>query len=127
MLGKELNLKGNEGCEYLQKLRDLQSMPRQLALESLKDYLISATFKDCSLVVTFIGEDEKNSDLFSTHMQQQKKTSSLPTNAGIVSGITRAKFLYFLQVIDTDLKPASKIPVHYDLDQQIVSHAANYL
>ena len=120
-------MKGNEGCEYLQKLRELQSMPRQLALESLKDYLISATFKDCSLVVTFIGEDEKNSDLFSTHMQQQKKTSSLPTNAGIVSGITRAKFLYFLQVIDTDLKPASKIPVHYDLDQQIVSHASNYL
>jgi hypothetical protein len=50
-----------------------------------------------------------------------KSKRVLPPNAGVLSVHDGDNFVYQIQLIDTDMKDASKIPQHYDLDKRILS------
>ena len=112
---KEKRDMGGSGCErtqeYLLKLEDFcGKMPRAHALGVLQDYLIAATFKDCSLILTLSRSNGSKSE-----------RAEMPPNAGALSVHGRGDFVYQIQLIDTDMKGASKIPQHYDLDKRILS------
>lgn len=102
--------------EFLQRLEHFCNMPRKQALGVLQDYLIAATFKDCSLILTLCKSNEEKRIL--------QKASEKP-NAGILTVHATDDFVYQIQLIDTDMKDASKIPLHYDLDKRILSSASS--
>uniref|UniRef100_A0A7S2X056 Inositol-pentakisphosphate 2-kinase n=1 Tax=Chloropicon primus TaxID=1764295 RepID=A0A7S2X056_9CHLO len=99
--------------EYVERVKDLQGMPRALALEALEDYLTAATFKDCSLIITLARSSRETADL-------RQRLCDLP-NAGTISGVTKGEVLYHMQLIDMDLKHVSKIRTHYEKDKLIAS------
>ena len=103
-----------EECgEYVLKVGQLESMSRAEALDALEGYLIAATFRDCSLIITFANWNAETSS-------QKRGLFALP-NAGIITGVSEQDVFYRMQLIDTDLKHVSKIPVHFQKSEQIAS------
>ncbi|XVE94663.1 hypothetical protein REPUB_Repub02eG0028100 [Reevesia pubescens] len=78
------------------------------SLKIVKNYLIAATVKDCSLMISF--RPREGGDLLSG--------SSHDT---IYLGSTNQVFEYKVYFIDLDLKPLKKMEDYYKLDKKIVS------
>jgi len=104
--------------DYVEKVGALGELPRPLALRALEDYLLAATFKDCSLILAFSEVNEEVSG-------RRESLIELP-NAGFVNaGEVGRELFYHMLLIDTDLKHVSKIPVHYEKDQSIAKILAS--
>ncbi|KAI9265427.1 inositol-pentakisphosphate 2-kinase [Helicostylum pulchrum] len=73
--------------------------------QRIYEYILSMTFKDCSLMINVTPTVEGNNT---------SKIITLP------NGLS---FQYDIKVIDTDLKSIDKIPFWFELDQSIVRHA----
>ncbi|XWS24398.1 hypothetical protein CRYUN_Cryun28dG0098500 [Craigia yunnanensis] len=86
----------------------LHSIPLDESLKIVKDYLIAATAKDCSLMISF--RPKEDGDLLSG--------SSHNT---VYLGSTNQVFEYKVYFIDLDLKPLKKIEYYYELDKKIVN------
>ncbi|XWS25801.1 hypothetical protein CRYUN_Cryun27aG0098700 [Craigia yunnanensis] len=86
----------------------LHSIPLDESLKIVKDYLIAATVKDCSLMISF--RPKEDGDLLSG--------SSHNT---VYLGSTNQVFEYKVYFIDLDLKPLKKMEDYYELDKKIVS------
>ena len=78
--------------------------------------MIACTFKDCSLIFTFAMDE------LATALLETQIGGSSP-NTGVVSGVGNGerRLFYRAQLIDTDLKHVSKIPVHYKKDREIAA------
>lgn len=74
-------------------------------IQRIYEYILSMTFKDCSLMINVTPTVEGNN------------TSKIVTFSNGLS------FQYDIRVIDTDLKSIDKIPFWFELDQSIVKHA----
>lgn len=74
-------------------------------IQRIYEYILSMTFKDCSLMINVTPLTEKN---------RSEKTVILANSKS---------FQYDVKVIDTDLKDIKKIPFWFQLDQSIVKHA----
>lgn len=74
-------------------------------IQRIYEYILSMTFKDCSLMINVTPITEKN---------RSEKTVILANSKS---------FQYDVKVIDTDLKNIKKIPFWFQLDQSIVKHA----
>ncbi|XWS14544.1 hypothetical protein CRYUN_Cryun35bG0019000 [Craigia yunnanensis] len=86
----------------------LHSIPLDESLKIVKDYLIAATAKDCSLMISFRPKEDGDLPSGSSH-----KTVYL--------GSTNQVFEYKVYFIDLDLKPLKKMEDYYELDKKIVN------
>ncbi|XP_022894546.1 inositol-pentakisphosphate 2-kinase-like [Olea europaea var. sylvestris] len=89
-----------------ERYASLHSIPRDQSLKLVRVYLISATAKDLSMMISF--KSRENGDL----------ESSCST---VYLESTDQIFYYKASFIDMDMKPLKKMERHYKLDQQIVS------
>ncbi|KAJ8772517.1 hypothetical protein K2173_027694 [Erythroxylum novogranatense] len=84
----------------------LHSIPMDESLKILKNFLIAATAKDCSLMITFRPrEDDLGSVQSSVYLQS-----------------TDQNFDYKVNFIDLDLKPLRKMVDYYELDKRVLSY-----
>ncbi|KAL8130625.1 hypothetical protein V2J09_019780 [Rumex salicifolius] len=97
------NLEQEQRCRYA----PLHSIPLEESIKIVKNYLISATGKDCSLMICF--RLKKDDDLQSCH-------------GSISLDCTGQIFDYKAYFIDLDLKPLVKMEHYYQLDQKIVNN-----
>lgn len=73
--------------------------------QKVYEYILSMTFKDCSLMINVTPKTVKNN------------------SDKIITLGNGSSFQYDVKVIDTDLKSIDKIPFWFELDQSIVKHA----
>ncbi|KAK9270390.1 hypothetical protein L1049_025969 [Liquidambar formosana] len=85
----------------------LHSLPLDESLKIVKDYLIAATAKDCSLMISFRpkGDVDPGSPVSDVYLDS-----------------TDQSFDYKAFFIDLDMKPLKKMEHYYELDQKIVSY-----
>ncbi|WVY92203.1 hypothetical protein V8G54_037717 [Vigna mungo] len=76
------------------------------SLRIVKDYLIAATAKDCSLMLCFRPRNEEDSGLVYNNIYLES---------------TKQAFDFKVYFIDLDLKRLSKVRDYYELDKKIVS------
>ncbi|XP_010540332.1 PREDICTED: inositol-pentakisphosphate 2-kinase isoform X2 [Tarenaya hassleriana] len=84
----------------------LHSLPLDESLKIVKDYLIAATAKDCSVMISFQSRDDLDSarSCSDVYLQSTKQT-----------------FDYKVHFIDLSLKPLEKMEAYYELDKKIMS------
>lgn len=92
----------NAALAYKQAITALLELPRDEALQILRDYVVAAAAKDCSVMVTMraLRERESGQDCVEFWGRQWQ---------------------FRIGVVDVDFKPLSKLQAHFDLDRQILS------
>lgn len=100
---------GDEGSHMY---TSLHSIPLDESLKIVKDYLIAATAKDCSLMITFTPHEEGDSESPYTKIYLEA---------------TNQIFDYKAAFIDLDLKPFKKMGEYYELDKKVVSCYTEYV
>ncbi|KNA17367.1 hypothetical protein SOVF_080660 isoform B [Spinacia oleracea] len=88
------------------KYSSLHSIPVDESLKIVRDYLIAATAKDCSLMISFRPREDD-------HPESHYRTIYLDS--------TKQRFDVKAFFIDLDMKPLNKMEVYYELDQKIVN------
>ncbi|KAG5538486.1 hypothetical protein RHGRI_019160 [Rhododendron griersonianum] len=84
----------------------LHSMSSDESLKIVRDYLIAATAKDLSLMISFRTREDRDVES--------------PYN-GVFLDSTNQRFEYKESFIDLDMKPLKKMELYYERDQQIVN------
>lgn len=97
---------GEDKEKLSEKYTSLHSDPLSKSLKIVKDYLVAATTKDLSMMISF--RPTGNRDLGSSHDVILLKS-------------TNQSFEYKASFIDLDMKPLKKMVYYYELDQKIVS------
>ncbi|XP_021658565.2 inositol-pentakisphosphate 2-kinase isoform X2 [Hevea brasiliensis] len=87
----------------------LHSIPLSESLKIIKDYIIAATAKDCSLMVSFKPREDR--DFGSPYGSVYLKS-------------TNQNFDYKVNFIDLDLKPLKKMETYYEKDKKILNSYA---
>ncbi|KDP38543.1 hypothetical protein JCGZ_04468 [Jatropha curcas] len=84
----------------------LHSIPMDDSLKIVKDYLIAATAKDCSMMISFKPMEDRGlgSQYSSIYLQS-----------------TNQNFDYKVSFLDLDLKPLKKMETYYEKDEKIMS------
>jgi len=105
-------------------VQKLLGMSREESVSVIRDYLISSTAKDCSIMIAMQHiEDEKAPPLHARHGRQGVD----PQDCGMItiscSNPNPLVIRYRVTVVDLDRKPLSKIRKHYELDKKIVEAA----
>ncbi|KAG0051623.1 Inositol-pentakisphosphate 2-kinase [Gryganskiella cystojenkinii] len=109
---------------------DLSEVPEALKLHYLREYLLSATLKDCSILITVRREDNadeiedgstatrKSIDVAATGTENEKPEFKEQYHKIVVNGEV---FVYKITCIDLDPKKMSSIPRQLKKDREIVS------
>ncbi|KAL6995715.1 Inositol-pentakisphosphate 2-kinase [Sarracenia purpurea var. burkii] len=84
----------------------LHSLPLDESLKIVRDYLIAATAKDLSMMISFRPREDGNTE---------------SQYGGVFLKSTSQTFDYKASFIDFDMKPLKKMEYYYELDQKIVS------
>ncbi|CAN1127028.1 Inositol-pentakisphosphate 2-kinase [Linum perenne] len=92
-------------AKLLHTCSSLHSISMDKSLKIVKDYLIAATAKDCSLMISFTPTSDVNVGSYYSFIH-------LPS--------TNQKFDYKVNFIDLDMKPLKNIEDYYELDQKIL-------
>ncbi|KAL4208957.1 Inositol-pentakisphosphate 2-kinase [Rhizopus azygosporus] len=90
--------------QWVKVIDNFEKGHRADMIQRLYEYVLSMTFKDCSLLVN------------ARHIKDGDRMKHIRLRNGIYIG-------YDIKVIDTDLKDIEKIPYWYELDQTIVHYA----
>uniref|UniRef100_A0A1J3DDH9 Inositol-pentakisphosphate 2-kinase n=1 Tax=Noccaea caerulescens TaxID=107243 RepID=A0A1J3DDH9_NOCCA len=90
----------------LEKYSSLHALPLDESLKIVKDYMIAATAKDCSLMISF---------------QSRKGWDSAPSCDAVCLPSTNQVFDYKAHFIDLSLKPLKRMEAYYKLDKKIIS------
>nr|DAA64568.1 TPA_exp: inositol-pentakisphosphate 2-kinase 452 [Ricinus communis] len=90
----------------------LHSIPMDESLKIVKDFLISATAKDCSLMISFRSRED--ADFGSPY-------------SNIYLQSTNQNFDYKVNFLDLDLKPLKKMETYYQKDKKILDSYAQML
>ncbi|KAF9609488.1 hypothetical protein IFM89_016574 [Coptis chinensis] len=101
MICKDLN-----SSELSQRYSSLHSLSLEESLKIVKNYLIAATAKDCSLMISF---------------RPKKSGGSESPYSNIKLDSTGQTFDYKAYFIDLDMKSLKKMVQYYELDQKILS------
>ncbi|XP_057423679.1 inositol-pentakisphosphate 2-kinase-like isoform X2 [Lotus japonicus] len=92
--------------EQAKKYTSVHSASLDESLRIVKDYLIAATAKDCSLMICFRARKEEDSGSVYSHVYLES---------------TQQAFDFKVYFIDLDLKRLGKMEEYYELDKKIVS------
>ncbi|XP_010539888.1 PREDICTED: inositol-pentakisphosphate 2-kinase isoform X2 [Tarenaya hassleriana] len=98
--------RGSDESKISSQYSSMHSVPLDESLNIVKNYLIAATAKDCSLMISFRPTDAE-------HLGSSHSTLYLES--------TNQAFDYKVHFIDLDLKPLKKIEDYYELDKKIVA------
>uniref|UniRef100_A0A803MZZ2 Inositol-pentakisphosphate 2-kinase n=1 Tax=Chenopodium quinoa TaxID=63459 RepID=A0A803MZZ2_CHEQI len=90
----------------LGKYSSLHSIPVDESLKIVRDYLIAATAKDCSLMISFRPREDDD-------QESHYRTIYLDS--------TKQRFDVKAFFIDLDMKPLNNMEYYYELDQKIVN------
>ncbi|KAL0651814.1 hypothetical protein Bca4012_094505 [Brassica carinata] len=85
----------------------MHSIPMAEKVNVLKEFLISATAKDCSVMISFRSTDaviSRSSSHSNLHLESAKQ-----------------EFDYKVHFIDLDMRPLKKMEVYYELDKKIMN------
>ncbi|KAL2892723.1 Inositol-pentakisphosphate 2-kinase [Bienertia sinuspersici] len=93
-------------CSQVAKFKSLHSLPLEESLKIVRDYLIAATAKDCSLMISFRPREDDDPE---SHYRT------------IYLDSTNQRFDVKAYFIDLDMKPFEKMEFYYELDQKIVN------
>jgi hypothetical protein len=120
-----LQLQGGEGGGSAQQQA---SEGEEEQLTRLRDYLTAATAKDCALMITLqqvvrsAQQQEGASD--AEPAAAASGTCALPSRARVYEdAASGACFAWQLSLVDLDLKPLAKLPLHWQLDCEIMRAA----
>ncbi|KAG7655156.1 Inositol-pentakisphosphate 2-kinase [Arabidopsis suecica] len=94
-------------CRELNQYSSMHSIPLDEKVNILKDFLISATAKDCSVMISFRSTEaglSKSSSHSNLHLES-----------------TKQEFEYKVHFIDLDMRPLKKMEVYYELDKKIMN------
>ncbi|XP_042058527.1 inositol-pentakisphosphate 2-kinase-like isoform X1 [Salvia splendens] len=100
------------GEKFAARYSSIHSMLRDDKVRIVRDYLISATAKDLSMMISF--KSKINMDEESLHRAVFLESS-------------KQTFYYKASFIDLDMKPLKKMEYYYELDQQIVNYYVQML
>ncbi|VVB07595.1 unnamed protein product [Arabis nemorensis] len=89
----------------LEEYSSLHTLPLDESLKIVKDYMIAATAKDCSLMISF---------------QSRKDCNGAPSCDEVCLKSTNQTFDYKVHFIDLSLKPLKRMEAYYKLDQRII-------
>ncbi|KAL6011382.1 Inositol-pentakisphosphate 2-kinase [Asimina triloba] len=92
--------------ESLHQYSFFHSLSLDESLKIVREYLIAATAKDCSLMLSF---------------QPRKDGESASKNSSVFLGSANQHFDYKAFFIDLDRKPLKKMVYYYELDQKVLS------
>ncbi|KAF8377913.1 hypothetical protein HHK36_031301 [Tetracentron sinense] len=92
--------------ELSHRYLSLHSISLEESLKIVRNYLIAATAKDCSLMISFRPREDRD--------------PGSPYGTMYLES-TNQRFDYKAYFIDLDMKPLKKMVQHYELDQKIVS------
>ncbi|ONK77818.1 uncharacterized protein A4U43_C02F11010 [Asparagus officinalis] len=96
--------------ELMHQYSFLHSLSLEESLKIVREYLIAATAKDCSLMLSF-----RHADVGAT---ETDSSSIFLKSCGL-------SFEYKVNFLDLDLKPLNKMVYYYELDQKIVNYYTN--
>ena len=92
----------------------------EAAFEVLRKYLVAATAKDCSIMITMAPiEGAQTADAFELTALQQDPFRG----AVLFDPLLQRLYRYKVAFVDLDLKPVGKVEEHFRLDQAIMSVA----
>ncbi|KAF5180025.1 Inositol-pentakisphosphate 2-kinase [Thalictrum thalictroides] len=91
-------------CELSERYSYLHSIPLEESLKIVRDYLIAATAKDCSLMISF---------------RPGESGGPVSPYSSVQLESTNQSFDYKAYFIDLDMKPLKKMSYYYELDQKI--------
>ncbi|XP_047957149.1 inositol-pentakisphosphate 2-kinase-like isoform X1 [Salvia hispanica] len=100
------------GKRFSARYSSIHSMQRDDKVKIVRDYLISATAKDLSMMISF--KPKINMDEESPHR-------------AVFLEASKQTFCYKAFFIDLDMKPLKKMEYYYELDQQIVNYYVQML
>ncbi|XP_024013284.1 inositol-pentakisphosphate 2-kinase isoform X2 [Eutrema salsugineum] len=89
-----------------EKYASLHALPLDENLKIVKEYMIAATAKDCSLMISF---------------QSRNALDSTPSCDAVCLNSTSQTFDYKVHFIDLSLKPLKRMEAYYKLDKKIIS------
>ncbi|XP_071704871.1 inositol-pentakisphosphate 2-kinase-like [Rutidosis leptorrhynchoides] len=92
--------------KVLSRYESLHSIPFEQSLKIVRDFFISSTAKDLSLMISFRSRGEGN---------------KVSPYGGVFLESINQSFDYKASFIDLDMKPLEKMPYYYKLDQEIIS------
>ena len=96
------------------------SKPESIAV--LRSYCLATTAKDCSMMITVA----KNVSVENPNLNRCQSPGWSLRSCGqldfVLNGVTNS-FLYKISLVDMDRKPLSKIPIHMELDEEIMKAA----
>ncbi|KAG2302390.1 hypothetical protein Bca52824_031041 [Brassica carinata] len=90
----------------LEEEESLHCLPLDESLKIVKDYLIAATAKDCSLMISF---------------RLRNAWDSAPSCDAVCLKSTNQTFDYKVHFIDLSMKPLKRMEAYYKLDNKIIS------
>ncbi|KAF8091853.1 hypothetical protein N665_0433s0020 [Sinapis alba] len=93
-------------CKEAEEDSSLHGLPYDESLKVVKDYLIAATAKDCSLMISF---------------RLRNAWDSAPSCDAVCLKSTNQTFDYKVHFIDLSLKPLKRMEAYYKLDNKIIS------
>eukprot|EP00803_Ostreobium_quekettii_P001746 evm.model.scf_722EXC.4 EVM.evm.TU.scf_722EXC.4 scf_722EXC:44423-49286(+) len=116
---------GNAVQEHQAYLEELQRLPHDAALEVIRNYLVAAAAKDCSVFVTLHRlASRKGSSNSSKGLRVQTKGAFLPK--AFSCDRLDFDFVYKIAVVDLDLKRVAKIAIHLERDSRMVAAARGW-
>lgn len=120
---------GAEGGEGVAAAAAAAAARRAELAASLRDYLLAATAKDCGLMVTLQrveaacepADAEEAAPPGKAPIIEQLQAPAIKVLQDTGSGCS---YMVKVAFVDLDIKPSSKIPVHWQLEQRLVACAA---
>lgn len=106
---------------YVQSMLD-KSWPEQISI--IREYLLAATAKDCSLMVTM--QATQRPDMQSCRVSNNS-CDQCQEAIGDTTLQSTTRVMYQVAIVDLDVKPHAKIATHYCLDCQIMKQLHSHL
>eukprot|EP00127_Corallochytrium_limacisporum_P001236 Clim_evm6s47 gene=Clim_evmTU6s47 len=108
----ESALSRSKNANFIQPM-DLIGMPKTEKVQLLREFLVSKSARDCSLIVTMSQFDETRSKIVEDGLVMREHTF-------------RHRMQYKVNVIDMDPKPVTRLPRYQNQDHCIVEHFSKY-
>jgi Inositol-pentakisphosphate 2-kinase len=124
--------------EHRDALDDVHRMPWKERINMMRSYVIATTAKDCSIMITMrkvvtkegFGDESQSIKNLISKLQTEEENGSVVfcTVEEKKEGkeVVLHSFEYRISVVDLDRKSTSKIPKHYELDQEIMEVAKRH-
>lgn len=92
----------------------------------VRDFLVALSAKDCSILLCFVPAPPRENDSDELGQGRDAQQDRVDRDAtGLVSvSVLRREFLCSVAVVDTDIRPVSRIPKYYLEEKRIIAAAA---